>query len=171
MLIRKQVVAFICLLLVFIRKVRATKSIKVIDFPIGGSFESIAIGSHNETWKTKEIASCFKFMLRYNHGYTVLASDHFIAKIYSNGNGADSGYGFLNFVPNVGDYWYSRMFIFCNNSLSHGKWISMCLDMKLDDTSQLVRVYVGGAECHSQKYEDGHFGWLQMSKIFIGKSI
>lgn len=147
---------------------KGTKSTQVLDYPIEGSGENIAIGN-DEEWKTREIASCFKMKLRYSHGYTILASEHLELDFYGN----DSGFGFVNYMSDAGHTWdsISRLFTFCNNSFGLGKWISMCFDMKLESSSQTVRVFIGGVECLSKTFEDGNFDWLHMRRLLIGKAI
>ena len=157
--------------LITINAVFSAKSAQVLDFPIEGSMESIAIGKGKAEWITREIAICFKLMFRYSHGYTVLGSDH-LELILDGSGGEESGFGFVNFVPDADhrEDSISRMFTFCNNSLIPGQWISMCFDLKFGNTSQRVRVYMDGDECLSSTFEDGNYQELLMSNTIIGKT-
>ena len=137
-------------------------SVQVIDFNtdyIPPNAQAFSEAGDKDSISTRELTICFRFMPRYNYGYTLIKTKQLLLHLREN-----EGFFNLNPLnPASSNEVYSRMVPFCDSCVS-GKWISMCLGMKLTNQTQYLKVYQKGKLCWNKTYSDGEFGAVYYKK-------
>ena len=135
-------------------------SVKVIQFKttersVESERKDTRVSSY--TIATRDLTLCFRVMSQYYRGYLLIMTGQLqLWMKYKN--------GFFNTKPlndttPISNDQYSRYVPFCSPR-EPGKWMSMCLAMKLEDKTQDIKVFQNGLLCWEKIYRNGNFDWL-----------
>ena len=138
-------------------------SVEVIDFNtdyIPPHAPAYSEAGEKYSISTRELTICFRYMPRYNYGYTLIKTKQLLLHLREN-----EGFFNLNPLnPASSNEVYSRMVPF-GESCVPGKWISLCLSMKLTNQTQHLKVYQNGKLSWNKTYSDGEFGVVYYKKV------
>ena len=112
--------------------------------------------------ETTEITICFRLMPRYIQDNGVIHTGQIYFKIKKELNVAR-----LKYFPIKGTssdsspHKYSRLIPLCQ-SITPGKWVSICIGIKNSSKMQNITVVQNGKTCLNRNYRDGNFGLIRL---------